>query len=360
MAAYTTIDNPELYFQTKLYSGDGSTDVSHTFDGSEDMQPDMVWFKRLNGSANHFLYDSVRGANRSLVPNDTDVEATSGEQTTFLSSFDSDGFTLGDDSNNVNGSGQSYVLWAWKAGTSFTNDASATSVGSIDSAGSINTTAGFSIIEWSGSEANATIAHGLQAVPKMIICKDTSDTYNWGTYHQAIGNTKYLYLNTTAGEGTSSSAWNDTTPTSTVFSVGNAGATNASGTDNMIAYCFSDVQGFSKFGSYTGNGNADSTFVYTGFRPAWVMIKRTTSTVYNWMIFDNKRNTFNVIDDRLRANTADAEQTGSSTHILDFVSNGFKIRSSNSAIGGGGDPYIYMAFAEAPFVNSNGVPGNAR
>ena len=338
--AYTTIDNPELYIQTKLYTGDGSTDVSHTFDGDEDMQANMIWFKRRSGAANHFLYDSVRGANRSLVPNDTDAEATSGEQTTYLTSFDSDGFTLGDDVNNINASNETYAAWAWKE----------------------SATAGFDIVSYTGDGSNRTISHSLSAKPAMIIVKQRSASRDWWVYNKNLdgtdGATGVLYLSTTDAAGTSATtSWNSTAPTTSVFSLGTTVGVNAdSGT--YIAYCFAEKQGYSKIGSYTGNGNADGTFVYTGFRPAWIMAKRTTAA-YDWYVFDNKRPGYNEVGLSLRASQSHGE-TQASGYPLDIVSNGFKIRTSNSALGGGGDPYIYMAFAEAPFVNSNGVPANAR
>jgi len=221
MAAYTTIDNPELYFQSVLWTGNGSNPRTITFGGDENMQPDLLWYKCRSHAVPHILLDSVRtaGNDKELQPDDTTAEGgTSADADGYISAFTSNGFTLTEGSSGdhyTNEGSRTFVAWGWKAGTSFTNDASATSVGSIDSAGSINTTAGFSIIEWSGSAAAATIAHGLQAVPKMIICKDTNDTYNWGVYHHkntSAPETDYLYLNTNAATGDSSSAWNDTTP----------------------------------------------------------------------------------------------------------------------------------------------------
>ena len=340
MAAYTTIDNPELYFQTKLYSGDGSTDVSHTFDGSEDMQPDMVWFKRLNGSANHFLYDSVRGANRSLVPNDTDSEATSGEQTTFLSSFDSDGFTLGDDSNNVNGSGQSYVLWAWKE----------------------SATAGFDIVSYTGDGSNRTISHSLSAKPAMMIVKQRSEARDWWVYNKNLdgtdGATGVMYLDLTDAAGTgATTSWNSTAPTTSVFSLGTTVGVNKA-SQTYIAYLFAEKQGFSKFGTYEGNDNASGPYIYLGFKPAWFMTKKSNGSK-DWNIYDNKRSDSdggNANDQYLEANTATAEQSGQD---VDFLSTGVKIRSTSSEVNGDDNNFIYMAFAESPLVNSNGVPNNA-
>ncbi|WP_290944265.1 hypothetical protein [Hyphomonas sp.] len=227
--------------------------------------------------------------------------------------------------------------------------------GNIQSTVSANTAAGFSIVRWSGSAANATIGHNLGAAPKMIICKDTNDTYNWGTYHQSIGNTKYLYLNSDAAEATSSSAWNNTTPTSTVFSVGNAGATNASGTNNMIAYCFAEKVGYSKFGSYTGNGSTNGEFIYLGFRPAFVIIKRINSSK-DWFIWDNKTSSINPTNSYLRANTSGV---AGSYDWLDLVSNGIKIRNTSDGANGSGDTYIYMAFGQS-LVGSNDIAALAK
>ena len=333
MAAYTTIDNPELYFQTKLYSGDGSTDVSHTFDGSEDMQANLIWFKRRNGSANHFLYDSVRGANRSLVPNDTDVEATSGEQTTFLSSFDSDGFTLGDDSNNVNGSGQSYALWAWKE----------------------SATAGFDIVTYTGTGSAKTENHSLSAKPEFFVVKSRTFGEQWECYHKSLGATKCMQWDDDSAEADIAGRFNDTEPTTSVFTVGDADAVNKN-TYTYVTYLWRSVQGFSKIGKYKGTGNANGTFIYTGFRPAWVFIKKTSGSD-NWILVDNKRDGYNGSVEPIYINLANAEATA---EPMDLLSNGFKMLRTDGGENASGATYIYMAFAEQPFVNSNGVPNNAR
>ena len=337
--AFTSIDNPELYFQTKIYTGDGSTDVSHTFDGDEDMQANMIWFKRRSGSGNHFLYDSVRGANRSLVPNDTDAEATSGEQTTYLTSFDSDGFTLGDDVNNINASNETYVAWAWKE----------------------SATAGFDIVSYTGNGSNRTISHSLSAKPAMILVKQRSASRDWWVYnkhlHGTDGATGVLYLSTNDAAGTSATtSWNSTAPTTSVFSLGTTVGVNAdSGT--YIAYCFAEKQGYSKFGTYTGNGSAtDGPFIYTGFRPAYVIAKETSGTGH-WRIRDNKRSPINAVGIVSHANAATGDTTEDN---IDFLSNGFKLYTSGAENNGSGDTYIYAAFAEQPFVNSKGVPANAR
>jgi len=331
--AYTTIDNPELYFQTKIYTGDGTTSNAQTFDGDENMQANMIWFKRRNGSANHFLYDSVRGANRSLVPNDTDTEATSGEQTTYLASFDSDGFTLGDDVNNINASSQTYAAWAWKE----------------------SATAGFDIVSYTGNGSARTISHSLSAKPGFFVVKGRSYGEEWECYHTSLGATKCLQLNADGGEDDLANRFNDTEPTTSVFTVGDADAVNKS-SETYIAYLFSEKQGFSKFGSYTGNGDADGGFIYLGFRPAWFMCKNYQDAGDNWIVHDNKRDTFNVTDNGLAPNSAEAEFTDVD---MDFLSNGVKMRN-NTGRANSAKTFIYMAFAESPFVNSNGVPNNAR
>ena len=349
--AYTTIDNSELYFQTKLYTGNGSTQ-SITLDGSENMQPDWVWVKdRGRSGYNHIANDSVRGVTKYLRPNLTNSEATLSDA---ITSFDSDGFTLGSDSSNGehNISSQTYVAWNWLAGGS----ASSNTDGSITSTVSANTTAGFSIVSYTGTNNNQTVGHGLGAAPKVIILKNRSTTNNWCVGHGSLGFTKHLALNETDAVGTSSVRFQDTAPTSTVYSVGAAGETNGSG-NSIIAYCFVEKKGYSKFGSYTGNDNANGTFVYTGFAPAWVMIKRTNS-VNDWIILDTKRNPINPSNERLLANTNGAASTANT--MVDFLSNGFKPRSTYGGINGASDNFIYMAFAESPFVNSNGVPTNAR
>ena len=354
--SYTNgLDNPELYFQTKLYTGNGGTQ-SITFDGSENMQPDWVWIKNRSGADQHSIYDSVRGANKVLRSNSN---ASEGTQTDGLTSFDSDGFSVGA-SGSVNTNSNNFVSWNWKAGTSFTNDASATSIGTIDSTGSASDTSGFSIVSYRGTGSAGTIKHGLSSVPKVIICKNRDTAENWITYHEPLGAGKFLRLNQTNAETTSSNFWNDTTPTSSVFSVATGITVNNSG-DDIIAYCFTEKKGYSKFGSYTGNGNADGTYVHLGFKPAFFICKRTSDAGYDWLMYDNKRQvSFNVIDDFLKPNLSDAETTGNANQSLDFLSNGVKHRGNGASSNGSGASYIYMAFAENPFVNSNGVPNNAR
>ena len=352
MAAYTTLNNPELYFQVKLYTGTGSSNAI-TLDGDEDMQPDLVYIQRRDDEGPPMFFDSVRGATKRLQTNNTDAEATGSQQ---LTAFGSDGFTVGthEDANN---SSSTYVARCWKAGTSFSNDASATSVGSIDSDGSINTTSGVAIIRWSGTGANATIAHGIAAPKVMLIKRISGGTESWVVYHQEISPAKHLFINNTDAENADTNNFQNTATTSSVFSVGTYNQMNASGTNNMIAYCFAEKQGFSRFGSYTGNGNADGTFIYTGFRPAMVLIKRTDATDH-WLIYDDQRG-YNGDIASLRPNESHSESTASGYEI-DILSNGFKARQNHDDINGSGNTYVYMSFAKAPLVNSNGVPCNAR
>ena len=354
--SYTNgLDNPELYFQTKLYTGNGtaigSGGLTVTFDGSENMQPDWVWIKNRDGTDWHDLFDSVRGVTKRLYSNSTNAENTNTEG---LTAFGTNGFTVGN-SGDVNTNTNNHVSWNWKAGTSFTNDASSTGIGSIDSSGSVSTDAGFSIISYTGTGSNGTIAHGLGLTPKMMIFKNRSAVKGWSVYHNSLGATKFIFLNETNLAETTSTMFNNTEPTSTLFTVNTDLATNVSG-NNYIAYCFAEKKGYSKFGSYTGNGNADGAFVYTGFRPAWVMRKRTDST-NNWGMNDNKRNTFNITEELLLANSNNAASDGTG---IDMLSNGFKMRSNSSLHNASGGTYIYLAFAESPFVNSNKVPTNAR
>ena len=348
--SYTNgLDKPSDYFNTKLYAGNNGTQ-SITGIG---FAPDWVWIKNRDTTDNNVLYDTVRGVQKRLISNNTDAEAT---KTNGLTAFGSDGFSLGSagESNDNN-----LVSWNWKAGTSFTNDASGTGIGTIDSTGSVNTDAGFSIISYTGNgSAGATVAHGLGAVPKMIIFKRRGSG-GWNVYHAGIGNTKSISLNTDQPTDTDIAYWNNTTPTSSVFSLGTSAAGNGNG-NSMISYCFAEKQGYSKFGSYTGNGSAtDGTFIYTGFKPAWLVAKRTNDTGA-WYTVDNKRDTFNVTHKWLDLDSSDAENTSSAALNVDFLSNGFKNRTSNNSRNGSGQSYIYMAFAENPFTTSTGIPATAK
>jgi len=346
--AYTDIDDPSAYFQTKLYAGN-STARSITFDGNSDLQPDWVWIKERDAAINHYGYDSVRGVDKRLQQNINNAESDT--DTAWFRSFDSDGFTIGNE-DNINDTGDNYVAWNWKTGTSFSNDASATSVGSIDSAGSVNTTSGFSIITYTGTGSAATVAHGLGVAPKLIINRTISAAKEWDVYYGDP--TDYLVLNTTAATADASDKWNDTAPTSTVWSIESSSQNNTSG-GTCLAYCFAEKKGFSKIGSYTGNGNANGNFIYLGFKPAFILLKGTANTE-DWSIYDNKRLGYNVDNNVLASNSSAAELTDDN---IDLLSNGFKIRRQTGLLNDAQN-YIFMAFAEQPLVTSTGVPATAR
>ena len=364
--AYTTIDDPTEYFGTTLYTGN-ETARAITFDGNSDLDVDWIWLKSRSATGNHHVYDTVRGTQKHLRTNLTNVEGTNGG-TDGVTAFNSNGFTVGANTGS-NADGVTFVGWGWKAGTSFTNDASSTGIGSLDSSGTVNDTAGFAIVKYTGNgTSGATIKHGLSTAPTFMMIRVYDAAAGFQIYSKSLGATKFVYLNTTEAAGTSAGAWNDTAPTSSIFTVGNGGNTN--NTENAglhIAYIFSERQGYSKFGSYTGNNNTDGTFVYTGFRPAWIMIKRSgtenTATNMNgshWVMLDNKRDPINAggAAHALTANRSAAEDTSNLTKV-DFLSNGFKFRGGADAVNAA-DTYIYMAFAENPFVTSTGVPTTAR
>ena len=344
--AYSTISKPELYFNTKLYTGDGSTSNSITGVG---FQPDWIWIKKRNSSASHRLVDSIRGVQKHLASDNTNADVTQNS----VMSFDTDGFTVGN-SAGTNGSSDTFASWNWLASGSTASN----SDGSINSTVSVNTTAGFSIVSYTGTGSAGTIGHGLGAVPKWYFVKRRdAGTSNWHVYHAGNAATQDIRLNLTEAVFTTD-IWNDAAPTSTVFNVKTSVDVNAS-SGTYIAYCFAEKKGFSKFGSYTGNGNADGTFVYTGFKPAWVMIKCTSHSGNNWVIVDNKREGFNPDNDRLYA---DSTTTESDTDVIDLLSNGFKNRFTGGTSNGTSKSYIYMAFAEEPLVANVGlsIPATAR
>ena len=342
--AYTTIKKPSDYFNTKLYTGNGSTQ-SITGVG---FQPDMNWCKtRTSTGYNHVMVDVVRGVTKVIRPNLTSSEST---YTNALTSFDSDGFTLGADTNGEhNRNGDNIVSWNWKANGAGVSNTD----GDITSTVSANTTSGFSIVSYTGTGSQATVGHGLGATPKWIVVKRLQNAEDWAVYHASNGAGTYQSLNTTEGKQTNSNRFN-VAPTSSVFTVNTHESVNFA--ENYIAYCFAEKTGYSKFGSYIGNGNADGTFIYTGFKPAFIMVKRTDSTS-NWQINDNKRDVDNVQNTPLMANLSNAESTDTS---WDSLSNGFKMRQDYGSKNASGGTYIYMAFAEAPLVGSNNVPATAR
>jgi len=348
--AYTTIDDPTQYFNTVLYTGNGSTQ-SITGVG---FQPDWVWIKERNGAQNHVVYDIVRGTTKSLIPDGTDAETgRSG-----ITSFDSDGFSIGSNGKS-NTNTDTYVAWNWKAGGSASSNSDGTGITSSVSA---NTTAGFSIVSYTGSGTTSnTVGHGLSSIDWLIV-KSRDEADSWFVKHKSLSSNHNLNLNQTVAQTNVTSAYSEgglSNLSGNTFGfldgTSDANAVNESG-EKHIAYCFKEVKGYSKFGSYTGNGNADGTFVYTGFSPSFVIFKSSSNTT-EWILHDNKRLGYNGAVRALFPNNSDPD---SSNSRMDFVSNGFKIRDSSEHWNGNGYSFIYMAFAEAPFVNSKGVPCNAR
>jgi hypothetical protein len=359
--AYSSITKPSDYFNTKLYTGTGAT-RSITGIG---FQPDWIWTKGRSGTydtESHKLYDAVRGTTKELRSDVTNAESTNSGGVT---SFDSDGYGLGA-GGGVNGASTEYVSWNWLAG----GTPSSNTDGSITSSVSANTTAGFSIVSYTGNgTSGATVGHGLGSTPKMIIARKRNGAENWLVYHEEIGNSDRLLLNTTAA-ATTDNIWTSS-PTSSVFSIHSVDGINGSG-NTYIAYCFAEKKGYSNFGFYKGNGNANGPFVYTGFKPAFVMIKQTNTTG-NWAISDNQRKqdsgnqdggNGNFVPHMLAANlnNDEAHFGGGSGNKQDFLSNGFKIRDTGGYANTSGGSYIYMAFAEHPLVaNVNGgLPATAR
>ena len=347
-ASSTTLANK--YFDVSLWTGDGST-TPRTITNSAGFQPDLVWFKNRTSAYDHCLYDSVRGggSSKGLGSNVTYAEGgIDGAYYGYLDSFASNGFSLTAGSGPspqrfylINQSSNAYVGWQWRAnGTGVTNTA-----GSITSTVSANTTSGFSVVTYTGTGSAATVGHGLGVTPAMIIVKERSTARDWPVWHKTLTGGQALFLNSTLNTQTDTAVWNNTTPTSSVFSVATSTYTNQS-TGTYVAYCFAEIAGFSKFGSYTGNGSTDGTFVYTGFRPAFILVKKTDTSGTDWVVMDNKRLGYNVTDVALNPNASYAENSGYAT---DFTSNGFKLRTTTSFLNGSGGTYIYMAFAENPF-----------
>ena len=344
--AYTTIDNPTSFFETLTWTGDGTS--PRTLSGLQ-FQPDWVWGKRRDDAAGHNLFDSVRtaGSDKNLQSNGNGAEGSGSPGTYgYLSAFTSDGFTVtagSSDNAYWNNNTATYVSWNWLAGGSTSSNGD----GSITSTVSVNSTSGFSIVSYVGGGASsATVGHGLGATPAMIIVKNRSITEEWRVWHQNLsGSTYKVSLNSSGAQDSSATVFNG--QSSTTFTVGNDPSVSGSG-NNIIAYCFKEVKGYSKFGGYTGNGSTSGPFVYTGFKPAFVLMKRTNGS-NSWNIFDNKRAIDNPVQHRLFPDTSDAEAT-STGNAVDFLSNGFVGRSSGSTVNADGGTYIYMAFAETPFV----------
>ena len=336
--AYTTIDDPSAYFQTALFTGNGGTNAI-TNTGNSDLQPNMIWFKCRSATEHHGIFDSVRGVTKVIYPNLNNAQDNVSDS---LASFNSDGFTMGADTGSggaFNGNTKTMVAWQWKE--------------SAD--------AGMDVLTYEGTGSIQTEAHNLGVKPDMIMVKniDSSDPpFNWRVYHSSLGAGVALKLNANDAISDDPGYWGDTEPTSSVFSIKDSGETN-NNNQTYMAYLFAGKQGYSKFGSYVGNNNADGTFVYTGFKPALVIAKNSGATE-GWSLFDNKRSTSggnNVINDFLVPSSTEAEI---SQNVCDFVSNGFKFRHVDGKYHNNGGTYIYLAFAENPFVTSTGIPTTAR
>jgi len=355
MAAYTTIDDPSAYFKVQLYTGNGSANHAITFDDTDtDMQPDFVWIKNRDTSDSHCLFDAARGATKVIHSDTSGGESTDADT---LDSFTSDGFQV-DADDKVNTNTEKYVAWCWSAGT---GAGSSNTTGTINTTTtSVNTTSKFSISTYTGNDtAGGNFGHGMGAVPHTILIQSREgDT--WRVYHHkntAAPETDYLKLDTSAATVDSATAWNDTAPSSTIITLGTSGNLNESA-HTYISYAWSGVQGFSKFGGYTGNANADGPFIYLGFKPAFFMLKRNLAA-FNYYMSDNKRFTGSETANPAHSKQNADESAADEVHpVIDFLSNGVKIRSTDTTVNAA-VTHVYWAFAEAPFVNSSGVPNNA-
>jgi len=346
-----SITDGSAYFQPTLYTGTGSS-LAVTQSGNSTFQPDWVWIKGRSGATEHVVTDVLRGVTKEINTNDSSAEETVAQG---LTAFDSAGFTVGTD-GSYNTSSATYVGWQWKAnGAGSSNED-----GSINTtATSANTTAGFSISTYTGTGSNATVGHGLGVAPKMVIVKRRNSSESWRVWHTGLTNGSYfLNLENTDGQASVAAIWNSTVPTSSVVSIGTNASVNAS-SSTYVMYCFAEIPGYSSLGTYTGNGSTDGTFVYTGFKPAFVILKRTNTT-QEWQMYDTQRDPYNVADHKLEPNSSNAESILTSDNNLDFLSNGFKLRQANGGMNASGAPYIYMAFAEHPFGGDGAAPATAR
>ena len=350
--AYTTIDDPSAHFHTQLWTGNGSNPRNITNDANAgDFKPDLFWGKRRDDSGGHNIFDSSRGATKRLEAHNWDAEADDNALTAFLT----DGWTINTTGLNTNTA--TYVAWQWKAngGTRTTNSESGNNPGGGYQA---NTTAGFSIVDYVGTGATGTKAHGLGATPEFIIYRNRGD-WSWAVYHHSLGNTYGLYIDSTSGQVSTTSWWNSTSPTSTNLSLHTNGGVNQDA-GNIIAYCFRGIQGYSKFGSFVGNGSDAGPFIYTGFKPSLVIVKRTNNSGA-WHMYSSSAtgiHKYNEITTRIEIDDASAAKE----HVyyqMDFLSNGFKFWEEGDNINGSGDTMIYCAWAEFPFVSSDGVPATA-
>ncbi len=348
--AYTTINKPSDYFRIKLYAGNATQNRAITWDESSNMKPDWLWFKNRSATQSHCLFDTLRGATQRLIPSSSNGQNT---ENTNLDSFDTNGFTV-DHEAIINGNSANYVCWGWKAANT---SGSSNSDGDVTSTVSVNSTAGISIVKWTNNGNASWIGHGLGTTPHWILIKSLSSSASsitaWVNYHHKINATDpedyTIYLNNQDAR-VDNPIFNDTAPTSTKFRFDSADTTD------YIAYCFAEKTGYSKFGTYDGNGQNDGPFIYTGFKPAF-LIQREVGSSRDWTMIDSKRSTFNVMDDRLVPNDSSAEVTNNNT---DFLSNGFKVRGNQTNTNNNGGRYIYMAFAEEPLVGTNDVPATAR
>ena len=350
--AYSDIKDPSAHFQTKTYTGTNNSNAL-TNDGNSDLKPDFIWIKRRDYNNGHQLLDSTRGVDKILGSELSSAETTLANR---LSSFDTDGFTVECSSGAFNASGEPFVAWQWKANGGTT---SSNTTGTITSTVQANTDAGFSIVTWAGTASTATIGHGLGVAPKVVLvrARDKNVPTSWIMFHKdgSTSDDDYLILQGTFAKNSQAGLWNNQYPSSTVFGIANDFWVNSAST-NYLAYCFAEVEGYSKFGKYVGNGNANGSFVYTGFKPAMIILKRTDAT-NNWLIYDHKRSGYNPKQDKLYPDDASAEDA--STTSVDLLSNGFKLRASSASQNASGGTYIYMAFAENPFV-AGGIPTTAR
>ena len=360
MAAYTTIDDPSAYFQTTLYTGNATADTAITNSGNSDLQPDWIWIKRRDGSADHNSFDSTRGTGKHLAQNQTQGENT----VNGVTAFNTDGFTLSTNGDSNYNTG-TFAAWQWKANGGTT---SSNSDGDLTSTVQFNSTAKFSIITYTGKDPiePLDIGHGMGEAPDVYIVKNRDRAANWGVYHKNLtspAQNRNLKLNLANAEAAESTFWRNEAPTTTIIKTGENASVNVAN-EKFVVYAWKSVRGFSKFGSYEGNGEAtNGPFVFTGFSPAWVMIKNIETASRPWYMFDNQRRTFNPNGSFLRANTADAEATD---QAIDMLSNGFKIRPDalgsygTSSLNHSGQTMVYMAFAQHPFTTSTGIPATAR
>ena len=352
--AYTNIDDPSAYFHTQLYTGNGSTQNITNNANAGNFKPDYIWTKARGDNGSHTNQDSNRGAGKQFYPNLTYQE----ENVQGVSAFLTNGFSLGSNGTS-NANNVTHVAWQWKCngGTTASN-----SDGTITSTVQANTTAGFSIITYTGTGSVGTIGHGLGVAPKMLIVKNRTTALDWAIYHKDLTDDGYVvaFNNTDAQADSGTNRWNHTAPTSSVIHIGAGQQTNQN-TNNMVCYAFAPIQGYSKFGSYVGNGHVRGPFIYTGFKPAFLIVKNITNSGYDWAMTDNKRSPVNEVDKYLWPNSTGSEYSGSGINLdMDYLSNGIKLRTSRSETNHNGATFIYMAFAENPFVTSTGTPATAR